>query len=202
MRRFSQFVTVLLFSTAITRCAGPTSPTPLAGTAASPGASTANQTPDASAGDLEVDILAGARTSRDIEEARNAAEGVSSSAYAVRAVARYFAAAASGGFNRDDSWGISYGTSYQGVLNTAKSNCERYTNTGCEHVAICGPSNGLSASRPFVAFARSSVYRASYLERGATGVACGYTSASAAANAAVAQCRLLGCVLKWAGRVA
>jgi hypothetical protein len=119
---------------------------------------------------------------------------------ATRVTARYFAVAISGGFNRTNAYGYGSGSNYQGVLNTALSSCQRY-GTMCEHAAICGPWNGLSQARPYVAIARASVYERAFLARGVTGVACGQASPEAAVNYAMTACGLRECRWVFSGRV-
>ena len=180
MRRFSRLATPLLLAPlALTACAGPSAPTPLA--AGSP--------------------LAAAPASNPPEETVPAAlaaeseEGEATSSVSATTVRpRYYAIAVSGGFDRNDAFGSAYGTNLQGVINQAMANCQRGS-WSCEIAAWCGAPQ-LSTSRPYVAYARSSVYSRNFLDRGVGGFACGYSSPNAAIAAAVGACSLSRCELK------
>lgn len=176
MRTLNRFTTTMLLVMTVSACANPTAPTSAPTVAA--GTAADSTAPSIPGGDAAV--------SPD-------AEAGSVTTTATRIPARYFSVAFSGGFNRNDRYGWAYGPSYQGVLNTALSNCQSSAGTLCEHVAICGPSNGLGVARPWVAVYRTSVYERSYLDRGVTGVACGHSSEAAAISYARAACGRPSC---------
>jgi hypothetical protein len=117
-----------------------------------------------------------------------------------RALGRYFAVAVSAGFNRNDGYGWAVGRNLQGVFNTAVSTCQSYAGTSCGIDAWCG-SPQLTVSRPFVAWARSSVFNPRFLDRGVSGFACGFTTLAAAQTYALSQCSLSGCGLGVSGAV-
>jgi hypothetical protein len=171
MRHVTQVTASLLISLVVLPgCANPAAPTPVTPAPVATEAPTPTESPD---GELAL-----------------APEGANISTAAARVQPRYFAVAASGGFNRNNVAQPASGTSYAGVLNEALSRCQRAGGGMCEHIAICGP---LSPSRPWVSVYRSSVYSPSYLDRGATGVACGHASAGSAQNYARTACGLHPC---------
>jgi hypothetical protein len=181
MRRFSRLAPPLLGAYIFTACASPSAPTPVV--AGPP--------------------LAGAPASNSQEEkepvSEPAEEMATASVNAVPVRPRYYAIAVSGGFDRNDYYGSAWGTNFQGVINQAMSTCQRGSQF-CEIAAWCTPPQ-LSPSRPYVAYARSSVYSRNFLDRGVGGFACGYSSLNAAISAAVGACSLSGCTLKDYARI-
>ena len=117
-------------------------------------------------------------------------------AAAVRAV--YFAVAVSAGLDRyrNDITGYAVGTNLQGTWNEAVSDCENKGGGSCNVDNWCT----VGANTPYVAFARSSVYSAKYLDRGVSGFACNYTTRTAAVSRALGACSLSGCYLRVSGR--
>ena len=200
MRRFTGLaISLIIGSQLLTGCAGgPTGPTPI-GSAQPTTTTPAAMPPDASPARPQSDAASPVAATG----AASTADGARVTENAVRIPARYVVLAVSGGLDgyRNDAWAYRWGTDYNYLLGATLSDCQRNGGGMCGHEAVCGPADGLSVNRPFFAFARSSVFSRNFLDRGATGVACGYSSANAAANAAVSQCRIHGCRLLVADRV-
>jgi hypothetical protein len=117
-------------------------------------------------------------------------------AAAVRPV--YFAVAVSAGLDRyrNDVTGYAVSSNLQVAWNNAVADCENKGGGSCNVDNWCA----VGASTPYVAFARSSVYSARYLDRGVSGFACNYTTRTAAVSRALSGCSLSGCYLRLAGR--
>ena len=177
MRRFSRLATPLLLAPLVlTACAGPSAPTPL-GTGSPLATTPASNAPE-----------------ETVPAAESGEDAATASVNAAAVRPRYYAVAVSAGFDRNDVVRSAYGTNLQGVINQAMSNCQRGSQF-CEIAAWCG-SPQLSPSRPYVAYARSSVFSRNFLDRGVGGFACGYSSPNAAISAAVSACSLSRCDLK------